>query len=153
MGWMKWNVFNRISPLGMVVVGATLSAATFPVVKKTARSAVVLAVSGVMGAVDTLKGVGESITHEWNTLVSDARARRAGELPSVSDCLHSAGVSVLQKGFEIGEMTKNKMHGLGAGLKDHKVQYDNPDGETPAQGFAEQYNGTILDKNNDYNKE
>lgn len=126
MEWIKWNLFNRFSPLAMVVVGTAVAAAGLPVVKRTARTATVAMVSGVMTAADMLKEMGEGITNEWSRLVSDARARRAGELPSMSECLHSAGVSVMQKGFEINEMTRNKLKDAGVGMSGEAAVTETP---------------------------
>lgn len=109
MRWYPMGLMGNTSPIGLLFLGTIIGAVGLPVLRKTARTAAVLTVSGVLMATGAVKKVGQNISREKEHLAADVGVRQVGETPSMHDCIHSAGVGVVKKGMELGEEINSKL--------------------------------------------
>lgn len=107
MRWYNMGFFSRTSPLSLIILGTIIGAAGLPVIRRTARAATVLAVTGVWGATNKVIRLGDAISREFNQLAAKAKATQHADLTSMQACMHTAGVDIVRKGMEMGESINN----------------------------------------------
>lgn len=108
MKWMRMNMLEGLSPLGILATGLAIGVST-PIVRKGLRNVLVAIAKGAIITADQVKEISQRFGQEWGELINEVTNYREQRKSAVQEVMRDAGVGVLKTGMDITDFTRDTL--------------------------------------------